>query len=129
MHRRLLSHFIENNVISERQAAYLKGDSTTQQVLYIIHSIRTTWGKKQIMQGVFLDVSAAFDKAWHKAIIAKLEQIQITGTALDVFRSYLSNRKQIVVIGQCKNDIKDVQAGIPQFRKGPGLDPCCGYCI
>ena len=73
MHRRLLSHFIDNNVISERQAAYLKGDSTTQQILYMIHLIRTTWGKKQIMQGVYLDVSAAFDKAWHKAIIAKLE--------------------------------------------------------
>ena len=74
------------------------------------------------MQGVYLDVSAAFDKAWHKAIIAKLEQIQIKGTALDVFRSYLSNRKQIVVIGQCKSDIKDVQAGIPQgSRLGPLL--------
>ena len=32
MHRRLLSHFIEKNIISERQAAYLKGDSTTQQI-------------------------------------------------------------------------------------------------
>ena len=110
MHRRLLSHFIENNIISERQAAYLKGDSTIQQVLYMIHLIRTTWSKKQIMQGVYLDMSAAFDKAWHKAIIAKLEQIQVKGACLDVFRSYLSNRKQIVVIGQCK----DVQAGIPQ---------------
>ena len=66
------------------------------------------------MQGVYLGMSAAFDKAWHKAIIAKLEQIQVKGACLDVFRSYLSNRKQIVVIGQCKNDIKDVQAGIPQ---------------
>jgi hypothetical protein len=114
MHRRLLSHFIKNNIISERQAAYLKGDSTIQQVFYMIHLIRTTWSKKQIMQGVYLDMSAAFDKAWHKAIIAKLEQIQVKGACLDVFRSYLSNRKQIVVIGQCKNDIKDVQAGIPQ---------------
>ena len=65
----------------------------------MIHLIRTTWSKKQIMQGVYLDMSAAFDKAWHKAIIAKLEQIQVKGACLDVFRSYLSNRKQIVVIG------------------------------
>ena len=64
LHRRLLDHFIENNVISHRQAAYLKGDSTIQQVLYIVHLIRTAWSKKAIMQGVFLDVSAAFDKAW-----------------------------------------------------------------
>ena len=77
LHKRLLDHFTENNVISHRQAAYLKGDSTIQQVLYIVHMIRTTWSKKAIMQGVLLDVSAAFDKAWHSGIIAKLEQIKI----------------------------------------------------
>ncbi len=68
-----MSHFIEKNVISERQAAYLKVDSMIQQVLYNIIVIRTTLSKKQITQGVYLDVSAFFDKAWHKAIIAKLE--------------------------------------------------------
>ena len=33
MHARLFRHYISNNIISERQAAYLKGDSTTQQLL------------------------------------------------------------------------------------------------
>ena len=59
-------------------------------------------------------IIGAFDKSWHKAIIAKLEQIQVKETALDVFWSYLENRKQIVVMSECKSDIKDVQAGIPQ---------------
>ena len=71
MQCRLISHFIDNNGISERQTAYLKGDSTTLQVVYLINLIRTTWGGKQIMQRVYLNVSAAFDNAWHKAIIAK----------------------------------------------------------
>ena len=95
LHKRLLDHFLEHNVISHRQAAYLKGDSTIQQVLYIVHMIRTAWSKKAIMQGVFLDVSAAFDKAWHSGLIAKLEQIKIQDSALQLFKSYLSNRVQI----------------------------------
>ena len=45
MQCRLISHFIDNNGISERQTAYLKGDSTTLQVVYLINLIRTTWGK------------------------------------------------------------------------------------
>ena len=98
LHKRLLDHFLENNVISHRQAAYLKGDSTIQQVLYIVHMIRTAWSKKAIMQGVYLDVSAAFDKAWHAGLIAKLEQIQIQDSALTLFKSYLSKRVQITVI-------------------------------
>ena len=51
----------------------------------IVHMIRTVWSKKFIMQGVFLDVSAAFDKAWHSGLTANLEQIQIQDSALQLF--------------------------------------------
>ena len=51
----------------------------------IVHMIRTALSKKFMMQGVFLDVSAAFDKAWHSGLIAKLEQIQIQDSALQLF--------------------------------------------
>ena len=50
------------------------------------------------MQGVFLDVSAAFYEAWHSDLIPKLEQIQIQDSALNLLKSYLSNRVQITVI-------------------------------
>ena len=89
MHARLLGHCINNNVISERQAAYIKGDSTTQQLLYIVHFIKSSWTKDNITQGCFLDVFAAFDKCWVKGMIVKLEQIKIEGNCLDLFHSYL----------------------------------------
>ena len=37
VHERLLSHCIYHDIISERQAAYLKGDSTISQLVYIVH--------------------------------------------------------------------------------------------
>ena len=64
MHDRLLKHCIENNIISEKQAAYLKGDSTVSQLLYIVHNIRKNWTNGKVSHGLFLDVSAAFDKVW-----------------------------------------------------------------
>ena len=122
IHRRLLAHFTDNSIITERQAAYMKGDSTIQQLLYIIHMIRMSWSKNLITQGVFLDVSAAFDKCWHLGLLAKLEQHKVEGMCLELFRSYLSNRKQIVVVDNCKSDIRDVLAGVPQgSRLGPLL--------
>ena len=69
-----------NDVISEKQAAYLKGDSTINQLLYLIHKIRVTWGNNKILQGLFLDISAAFDKIWHKALLIKLKQLSISQT-------------------------------------------------
>ena len=122
MHRQLLSHFTEHSVISNRQAAYMKGDSTVQQLLYIVHIIRTTWTHKKIMQGVFLDVSAAFYKAWHPAIIAKLEHVKVGGSFLELFKSYLSNRQQIVTIDGYKSTSRIIMAGVPQgSRLGPLL--------
>ena len=50
---RLLAHCTENNILSERQAAYLTGDSTINQLFYILHQIYTAWGGKLIVQGAF----------------------------------------------------------------------------
>ena len=122
IHCRLLEHCISNNVISDRQAAYIKGDSTTNQLLYIVHKIRLAWGSSKIADGVFLDVSSAFEKIWHSGLIAKLDQIGIKGKLLSLFESYLSNRKQIVVIDGVKSQIMDLKAGCPQgSRLGPLL--------
>ena len=61
LHDRLVKHCIENNLITEKQAAYLKGDSTVSQLLYMVHNIKQNWTNQNITHGLFLDVSSAFD--------------------------------------------------------------------
>ena len=122
IHDRLLKHCMENDIISERQAAYLKGDSTVSQLVQIVHNIRKCWGEKNIMQGLFLDVSSAFEKVWHNGLLAKLSQIGVNGLFYNILSSYLSERRQTVVVDGQKSDILDVKAGIPQgSRLGPLL--------
>ena len=122
IHDRLLKHCLENNIISERQAAYIRGDSTVSQLIYIVHNIRKNWNMKNITQGLFLDVSSAFDKVWHKGLLAKLSQIGVDGFFHDLLSSYLSERKQVVVVDGEKSDVLDVKAGVPQgSRLGPLL--------
>ena len=104
------------------QAAYIKGDSTISQLLYLVDFIRKAWGKGNISQGIFLDISSAFDKVWHKGLLSKLLQIGIEDKAFNLFSSYLSNRKQVVVVEGVKSDFMNVEAGIPQgSRLGPLL--------
>ena len=84
--------------------------------------IKKSWTNGNITQGVFLDVSAAFDKCWHSGILAKLKQNKVDGKCLELFSSYLSGRKQVVVVNGTKSETAEVKAGIPQgSRLGPLL--------
>ena len=74
------------------------------------------------MQGAFLDISAAFDKVWHQGLLSKLGQVGICGKFIELFTSYLMNRKQCVVIEGVKSNLVEIKAGVPQgSRLGPLL--------
>ena len=69
-----------------------------------------------------MDVSAAFDKCWHKGLLAKLKQAKVEESCFILLKSYLSNRFQCTVVDGVKSQFKEIQAGIPQGSKlGPIL--------
>ena len=63
---------------------------------------------------MFLDISKAFDKVWHKGLLFKLKQNGICGPLLGFFESYLSRRYQRVVLdGHC-SEFTRIESGVPQ---------------
>ena len=48
---------------------------------------------------MFLNISKAFDKVWHKGLIFKLKQNGISGKFLHFIKEFLSDRKQVVLNG------------------------------
>ena len=122
IHKRILRHMLDNNIITEKQAAYLPKDSTTNQLLYIVHKIKAGWAKKKISHACFLDISSAFDAVWHNALLEKLKQINIKGKPLDLLQSYLNNRKAKTVVDGAESTEQPIDAGVPQgSRLGPLL--------
>ena len=50
------------------------------------------------VRGIFLDISKAFDKVWHKVIIFRLKQNGISGKLLSVLSDFLKDSKQVVIL-------------------------------
>ena len=50
---------------------------------------------------IALDIAGAFDCVWHQGLMAKLEQLGITGDLLHLFSSYLTGRNLHVVVSRC----------------------------
>ena len=63
---------------------------------------------------LFLDISKAFDKVWHKGLLAKLKSIGINGPLLQWFESYLTERYQSVTIEGTSSDWARIEAGVPE---------------
>ena len=63
---------------------------------------------------IFIDLSKAFDTLDHSILLSKLHYYGITGSALQLLRSYLSNRKQFVRLGDVISLKTDILMGVPQ---------------
>ena len=57
-----------------------------------------------VVRGAFLELSKAFDRVWHKGLFYKLKCNGINDPILSLLKSFLTNRRQRVVLnGQSSN--------------------------
>ncbi len=63
---------------------------------------------------LFVDFSKAFDMVDHNLLLIKLKKYNFHDNSLAWFKSYLSNRKQIVKINNTFSDTGNVDCGVPQ---------------
>ena len=66
---------------------------------------------------VYLDFAKAFDKVDHKILCRKLKKAKIGGKVGLWINEFLSDRKQVVKIGDKLSDPKPVVSGDPAYFK------------
>ena len=114
------NHFKDNFLISIWQSGFRPSMSTVTQLTELYHQFCKAVSDGKEIRVVFLDISKAFDRVWHKGLLFKLKQFGITGSLLDWFSNYLKDRCQRVVIHGQSSDWRDIKAGVPQ---GSNLGP------
>ena len=113
-------YLVVNDLISKHQPGFRPDDSTTNQLLFLVHTIHLALDEQKEVRSLFLDMSKAFDKVWHDGLLFKLQRNGIEGQLLQLFKIYLSNRKQLVVINGFESEWGLIGLG---FHRDLSWDP------
>ena len=115
MSRRLNSHLTSNGLQNDKNFAYKKHHNTETMMLGLVDEVLEGFDDGKCTVIVFLDLSAAFDTIDHEKLLKIMsEELGITGTALQWFRSFLVGRTQQVRINGEYSESLKVLFGAPQ---------------
>ena len=114
VHRHVYSFLQANSIITPSQSGFIPGDSTINHLVCIYNNLCSLFDSGTTTQAVYFDIFKAFDRAWHKGLLVKLEVVGIRGQLLEWFRDCLTNRLQTVVIKGEKSCLKRVVSGVPK---------------
>ena len=114
LNNNMYEFFTENILIPPNQSGFKPGDSYINQLLSTNHQIYDFSDNGLEVRGIFLDISKAFDKAWHKGILYKLKENCISGKLFDIITNFLNIRKQRVVLDGQHSSWISIEVGVPQ---------------
>ena len=114
VHKQMYNYVKSHNLISPLQSDFIPGDSLTFQLIHIYHIICEAVDCETEVQVVFCGINKAFDRVWHRGLIYKLKRLGGSERLLKLFSSYLSDRRQRVVINRQASGWTYIKAGVPQ---------------
>ena len=104
-----------SHLLDERQHGFLKNKSCTTNMVGFCDSLSLSLNEGYRTDVIYFDFAKAFDSVNHDLILKKLKHsYKIDGRLLKFIASYLSGRKQRVVIGNSNSDTMSVLSCVPQ---------------
>lgn len=116
LYNRLEVYLDSINFISDRQYGFRPKSNTLTATIDLVTKIKQNIDSKKIVVGIFIDLKKAFDTVSHKLLLKKLESLNISGSVLKMFESYLKNRSQVVKMdnNNYQSSAIPITCGVPQ---------------
>ena len=82
--------------------------------MHMIDSWLNAMDNGELVGILLVDFKKAFDLVDHQILLSKLKLYGISSEALMWFDTYLTNRRQLVSLNNCRSDFEKVTCGVPQ---------------
>ena len=110
----IVDHLTENKLINPSQHGFMNNKSCQTNLLEYLETITEALDSGQIVDIVYLDFAKAFDKVPKKRLVTKFRAHSIDGNLLNWIESWLSDRRQRVVLNGKYSSWMEVESGVPQ---------------
>ena len=120
VHSQLYAYLVENCYLSPKQCGFRKKHSTETAAISFSDSIRRNMDQGLLTGSVFIDLSKAFDTIDHQLLLDKLRKYGVNDLENAWSTNYLSDRTQVVCVGNGTSEPCQVLSGVPQ---GSNLGP------
>ena len=110
----LTRYLIDNNLFSSNQYGFRAQRSTELAAINIVDRLTYLMDQGIIPLNIYIDFSKAFDTLNFEILLDKYAHYGVLGKANSLIRSYLTNRKQIVVYENTLSIPLFVKSGVPQ---------------
>lgn len=110
-----LQNFLESNkILSNCQFGFRENKNPSDALFLANKRIFELLNANKKCLTVFIDLAKAFDSLDRNLLLYKLDCVGVRGVALNWFKSYLSDRKQVVSILNQVSNALDVEYGVVQ---------------
>ena len=110
----ITNYFLDNNMLSPQQYGFRSNHSTELAALNLVDELTYKLDRGIIPLNIYMDLSKAFDTLIHEILISKLKHYGVRGEAIDLIRSYLYQRQELVEFNGCLSDMRYIETGVPQ---------------
>ncbi len=114
MFNQVTAFLTQNNLLDSNQSGFRSGHSTETALLSVVEDLRLARKASKSSLLILLDLSAAFDTVNHQILLSTLLRKGISGTALQWFDSYLSDRSFKVSWRGEVSKSQHLATGVPQ---------------
>ena len=114
MYSRLLDFLDYHKILIGNQFGFRKLHSSYMDLMFMMDRVTKAFDNGECVIGIFVDFSKAFDTVNYSILIDKLHYYGIRGNALELFRSYLSDRSQYVSYNGVRSSTKSITCGVAQ---------------
>ena len=114
IHCNVYKYLTDRSLLYETQSGFRKHHSCQTALLRICDDLLQNIDNGRLSGVLFLDLSKAFDLVNHGILLKKLSLYGLQGKNLNWFKSYLSDRSQIVCHRGKTSESQKIMVGVPQ---------------